>query len=83
MTGGFFAGFAGVGSAMDSLGHYVRFAASVGDKSVYLPCNSTLIDATASGLLACDGLNTALKNYLSYFPPAPGSSAAARKGAAK
>jgi hypothetical protein len=68
---------------MDSLGHYVRFAASVGPSSVYLPCNSTIIDPTASGVLACDGLNTALKNYLSYFPPAPGGAAAARKGAGK
>lgn len=84
MTGGFFAGFAGVGSGMDSLGHYVRFAASLGASSAYLPCKSNLIDPTASGLLACDSFNTALKNYLSYVPPGLlGGSATARKGAGK
>jgi hypothetical protein len=69
MTGGFAAGFGGVAESQDQNGHTINFAASLGASSAYLPCSSTLIDPSAKSKLACDTLNTAVKNYLSYFPP--------------
>jgi virulence factor Mce-like protein len=69
MIGGFASGFAGVAMQKDQNGHFVRFAASAGASSAYLPCSSTLIDPTAKSVLACDTFNTAIKNYLSYLPP--------------
>jgi virulence factor Mce-like protein len=79
MIGGFLAGFGGVTTMQDQLGHYVRFPASFGgpnSPSLYLPCSSSLIDPNAASQLACDTLNTALKTYLSYFPPGPSAKAA-------
>lgn len=81
MIGGFLAGFGGVTTMQDQNGHYVRFPASLGgpnSPSLYVPCSSSIIDANAASQLACDTLNTALKTYLTYFPPAPGS--ASKKG---
>jgi virulence factor Mce-like protein len=77
MVGGFLAGFGGVTTMQDQLGHYVRFPASLGtdSPSLYLPCSSSIVDPNAASQLACDTLNTALKTYLSYFPPPVGSGA--------
>lgn len=77
MVGGFLAGF-GAGSAgqKDANGQFIRFPASVGASSVYLPCSSSLIDPDAASQLACDTFNDALTNYLNYLPklgPTPGS----------
>lgn len=83
MTGGFFSGFGGVASQRDKFGHFVRFPASIGASSAYLPCSSNLIDATAQQVLACDSLQTALQNYLSYVPPANGGGAPVKKGAGR
>jgi len=76
MIGGFLSGFAGVTTMQDQNGHYVRFPASLGgpnSPSLYVPCSSSVIDANAASQLACDTLNTAIKTYLSYFPPVPGA----------
>jgi len=69
MIGGFLAGF-GAGSAgqKDANGHFIRFPASVGATSAYLPCTSSLIDPDAASQLACDSFNDALTNYLNYLP---------------
>jgi len=84
MTGGFLSGFGGVATMQDQLGHYVRFPASLGGSSLYLPCSSSLIDPTAASQLACDTLNTAIKNYMSYLPPGPlGAKANTSRGAGK
>lgn len=75
MIGGFAAGFGGATTFQDQMGHFVRFPASLGgpnNPSLYIPCSSSLIDASSASQLACDSLNTALKTYLSYLPPAPG-----------
>lgn len=68
MIGGTAAGFGGLSSQQDGSGHIIRFPASVGTKSVYLPCKAALTDPTANQLLACDSLQTALQNYLQYLP---------------
>lgn len=69
MIGGFLAGF-GAGSAgqKDTNGQFIRFPASVGASSVYLPCKSSLVDPDAAALLACDTFSDALANYLNYLP---------------
>jgi len=69
MIGGFVSGFAGVAAQQDQNGHFVRFPASIGASSAYLPCSSTLIDPTAKAQLACDTFNTALETYFNYVPP--------------
>jgi ABC-type transporter Mla subunit MlaD len=68
MIGGFAAGFGGSSASEDQNGHYIRFPASVGLSSLYLPCTSSLVDPTAGALLKCDSFNTALGQYLSYLP---------------
>jgi phospholipid/cholesterol/gamma-HCH transport system substrate-binding protein len=68
MIGGTAAGFDGAASEMDQNGHYIRFPATLGTKSVYLPCESDIVDKQATSALACDDLQTALQNYLGYFP---------------
>ncbi|WP_372787860.1 MlaD family protein [Paraconexibacter sp.] len=69
MIGGFLAGF-GAGSAgqKDANGQFIRFPASVGASSVYLPCKSSLTDPDAASLLACDRFSDALASYLNYLP---------------
>lgn len=74
MIGGTAAGFGGLASQQDALGHLIRFPATAGTKSVYLPCKLALTDPTAAQKVACDSLQSALQNYLSYVPslkPAP------------
>jgi phospholipid/cholesterol/gamma-HCH transport system substrate-binding protein len=71
MIGGTAAGFGGVASIQDAAGHFVRFPASVGASSVYLPCRSSLIDGNAQTLLACDAANEAIEAYLGYLPKGP------------
>jgi hypothetical protein len=50
----------------------MRFPASLGTTSVYLPCKSILNDPTARQLLVCDSLDKALRTYLEYLPTLPG-----------
>jgi phospholipid/cholesterol/gamma-HCH transport system substrate-binding protein len=69
MIGGTAAGFGGASGQQDGNGHFIRFPASVGLTSVYLPCRSNVVDPNAARVLACDSLQTALKNYAHYFPP--------------
>jgi phospholipid/cholesterol/gamma-HCH transport system substrate-binding protein len=68
MIGGFGAAFAGVAGSRDSMGHTVRFPATIGTSSAYTPCRSSLVDPDAAAVLACDELDTALNNYLEYLP---------------
>jgi virulence factor Mce-like protein len=78
MIGGTTAGFGGGSSGqLDANGRFIRFPASMSADSVYLPCKTSLIDASASSLLACNSFNDAIKNYLSYLPTLTPS---ARKG---
>jgi virulence factor Mce-like protein len=68
MIGGFAAGFGGIASQQDQNGHFIRFPFSLTSNTLHLPCSSSLIDADAASLVACDSLSTAFKTYLSYFP---------------
>lgn len=75
MIGGTAAGFGGGSSGqLDENGRFIRFPASVGASSVYLPCTSSLIGTNPTSLLKCDDFNTALQNYLSYLPKLSGGS---------
>lgn len=68
MIGGFLAGFGGSAAQQDSNGHFIRFPASIGASSAYLPCSSNVIDPDAQSQLACDSFNEAVGNYLNYLP---------------
>ena len=73
MIGGTAAGFGGGSSGqLDENGRFIRFPASIGASSVYLPCTSKLIGTNSTSLLKCDNFNTALANYLSYLPKLSG-----------
>jgi ABC-type transporter Mla subunit MlaD len=79
MIGGTAAGFGGGSSGqLDENGRLIRFPASIGASSVYLPCTSRLIGTDPSALLKCDSLNTALRNYLSYLPKLSPNAGASR-----
>lgn len=69
MIGGTAAGFGGAAGQQDRNGHFVRFPASVGLSSVYLPCRTAITDPSQAELLACESLQDALRNYLEYLPP--------------
>jgi phospholipid/cholesterol/gamma-HCH transport system substrate-binding protein len=74
MIGGTAAGFGGGSSGqLDGNGRFIRFPASVGASSIYLPCTSSLIGSNSTSLLKCDSFNTALQTYLSYLPKLGGS----------
>jgi len=68
MIGGFAAGFGGIAAQQDANGHFIRFPASIGLSSLYVPCTSSIVDPTAARVLACDTFQQALSNYLSYLP---------------
>jgi phospholipid/cholesterol/gamma-HCH transport system substrate-binding protein len=68
MIGGTAAGFEGAASELDQNGHFIRFPATIGTKSVHLPCASSITDPNVPSALACEDLQTALSSYLSYFP---------------
>lgn len=68
MIGGFAAGFGGSAGQQDGNGHFIRFPASIGASSAYIPCRSSFVDADAASLLACDTFNQTLANYLQYLP---------------
>jgi ABC-type transporter Mla subunit MlaD len=76
MIGGTFAGL-GAGSAgqMDSNGHFLRFALSVGSAPVYLPCQLYLNNPDKAKQIECEALQETLKRLASYNPlePAPGT----------
>lgn len=75
MIGATTAGFGGGSSGqLDENGRFIRFPASIGASSVYLPCTSRLIGTNSTSLLKCDDFNTALQNYLSYLPTFSGGS---------
>jgi len=68
MIGGFAAGFGAIAGQQDQNGHLIRFPASGTSNSVHLACSSSLIDATAEALVACQTLQEALSTYMRYFP---------------
>jgi phospholipid/cholesterol/gamma-HCH transport system substrate-binding protein len=68
MIGGTAAGFGGSAGQQDSNGHHIRFPASGGASSVYLPCKTALTDPTAAQMLACESLEKALRTYMEYLP---------------
>lgn len=75
MIGGTAAGFGGGSSGqLDENGRFIRFPASIGASSVYLPCTSSLIGTNSTSILKCDTFNTAISNYLSYLPKLSGGS---------
>jgi hypothetical protein len=75
MIGATAAGFGGGSSGqLDENGRFIRFPASMGASSVYLPCTSSLIGSNSTSLFKCDAFNTALQNYLSYLPKLSGGS---------
>jgi virulence factor Mce-like protein len=78
MIGGTAAGFGGASAQQDENGHFIRFPATIGTSSVYLPCKSSLVDQTASSLLACDKFNDAVTEYLNYLPDLNGKVPQAR-----
>lgn len=78
MIGGTAAGFGGSAGQRDENGHFIRFPATVGASSVYLPCRTALTDPTAKELAVCDDLQTAAQNYLQYVPGLTGSPAATK-----
>lgn len=67
-------GSGGVGQ-VDNNGHMIRFGAQPGEGTVAsLPCRTYLTNPDAEQLAACDSLQTALQNLLTYSPQAvPGS----------
>ena len=69
MIGSNLASFTDIASFMDTNGHFIRFPASGGDSSTYIPCTSKYINGGASALAACDDLNTAISEYLNYTGP--------------
>lgn len=69
MIGGTAAGFGGASGQQDGNGHFIRFPASIGASSAYIPCTSRFIDPNATSELACDQLNDALETYMRYVPP--------------
>lgn len=71
MIGGTAAGFGGSAGALDPNGHLIRFPATGGDTTVYLPCKTQFVDPSQQQLAACDSLQDALRNYLKYLPGAP------------
>jgi virulence factor Mce-like protein len=68
MIGGTAAGFGGSAGEMDQNGHFIRFPATMGTKSVHLPCARAITDPAVPSALACEDLQTALQRYLSYLP---------------
>ena len=60
MVGGTAAGFGGAAVQQDGNGHFIRFPASVGTSSVYLPCRTNITDASAPARLPATACTTAL-----------------------
>jgi hypothetical protein len=51
---------------MDQFGHFIRFPASAGNSSLYLPCQVYLANPAAAKLLECRTLQRDLNSLLSY-----------------
>jgi hypothetical protein len=80
MVGSGAGGLALVAAEIDPNGHFLRFPATAGSSSVYLPCQTYIANPDESQVLACQSLQTQLGEYLNYNPlaPAPGTSTAKR-----
>jgi phospholipid/cholesterol/gamma-HCH transport system substrate-binding protein len=69
--------FEGLGSSaggqLDNNGHFIRFPATVGSASLYLPCQEYLANPDAQMLVECETLQQALTTLLSYNPLGAGS----------
>jgi phospholipid/cholesterol/gamma-HCH transport system substrate-binding protein len=66
MVGPGISGLAGIGSYLDNNGRYVRFPASAGNSSFYLPCQLFLNNPDASKLIACNSISTSLKTLFGW-----------------
>jgi phospholipid/cholesterol/gamma-HCH transport system substrate-binding protein len=58
----------GAGGQLDNNGHFIRFPATVGSASVYLPCQTYLGDPDKKLVIGCETLQQALRSLLSYNP---------------
>jgi ABC-type transporter Mla subunit MlaD len=72
--GPFFAAFGQAGGQLDQLGHFIRFPASAGNNSAYLPCQTYFNNPDKAKAIECNTLQADLNAVLSYNPlkPLPG-----------
>jgi phospholipid/cholesterol/gamma-HCH transport system substrate-binding protein len=72
--GPFFAAFGQAGGQMDQIGHFIRFPASAGNASVYLPCQTYFNNPDKAKAIECKSLQESFDALLSYdpFKPVPG-----------
>lgn len=62
----------GIAGHFDRNGHFLRFPAALGPNSVQtVPCQPLLTNPDAGELAACESLQTALEEYLTYNPTGP------------
>jgi ABC-type transporter Mla subunit MlaD len=69
--GPFFAAFGQAGGQMDQVGHFIRFPASAGNNSAYLPCQTYFNNPDKAKAIECQSLQTDLNALLSYNPTKP------------
>jgi len=75
MIGGTLAGLGpGASGQKDGNGHMIRFPATAGNNSLYLPCGTFVNDPTQSQIVACKTLEESFNTLLAYDPfgPPPG-----------
>jgi len=66
MVGPGISGLAGIGSYLDNNGRYVRFPASAGNSSFYLPCQVFLNNPDAAKLVACNSISKSVKTLFGW-----------------
>jgi ABC-type transporter Mla subunit MlaD len=66
MVGPGISGLAGIGSYLDNNGRYVRFPASAGNSSFYLPCQVFVNNPDAAKLVACNSISKSVKTLLGW-----------------
>jgi len=69
--GPFFSSFGQAGGQMDKFGHFIRFPATAGNASAYLPCQTYLLNPDKPKAIVCKSLQEALDAVLSYNPSEP------------
>lgn len=75
-------GLALVAAQLDPNGHYLRFPASAGSGSFYLPCQTFAGNPDSDKFVECKNINELVDTYLNYDPAAgaPGSSGGPAQG---
>jgi ABC-type transporter Mla subunit MlaD len=66
MVGPGISGLAGIGSYLDNNGRYVRFPASGGNSSFYLPCQVFSNNPDAAKLVACNSIAKSVKTLFGW-----------------